>query len=72
MNSKMRGMRHNLKTAIEAVRHGLPQALYIEGHNPLTLLHSALSEGLHELPDDECLKMAADIRLVITEPGRSA
>ena len=55
------------KTAIEAVRHGLPQALYIEGHNPLTLLHSALSEGLHELPDDECLKMAADIRLVITE-----
>jgi len=55
------------KTAIEAVRQGLPPALYIEGHNPLTLLHSALSEGLHELSDDECLKMAVDVRLILTE-----
>lgn len=55
------------KLAIDTIKKSLPQALYIEGHNPLTLLHSALSEGLHELSDDKCLEMAADVRLVLTE-----
>jgi hypothetical protein len=31
--------------AVEAVKHGIPQALLINGHNPLTLLHSALPEA---------------------------
>lgn len=34
--------------------------------NPLTLLHQPLSEGLHDLTDEECLQQAADIRIVLT------
>ncbi len=31
----------------------IPAVLLIDGHNPLTLLHDLLSEGIHELDDDE-------------------
>ena len=41
--------------AIESVKHGIPEVLLVSGHNPLTLLHSALSAGLHEQEDEECL-----------------
>lgn len=54
-------------TAIEKVKAGIPQSLLIDGHNPLTLLHDALSEGLHELTDEECLDLARSIRLVLVE-----
>jgi len=53
--------------AVEAVKHGIPQALLIKGHNPLTLLHSALSEGLHNQTDEQCLQRATDIRVVMAE-----
>ncbi len=55
-------------TAIEQIRHGIPDVLLIDGqHNPLTLLHSALSEGLHANTDAECLEIAQAIRVVLTE-----
>jgi hypothetical protein len=41
--------------------------LLIDGHNPLTLLHTALSEGLHAQSDEDCLEFASDIRVVMTE-----
>lgn len=53
--------------AVDSIKHGIPQALMIQGANPLTLLHSALSEGLHAGTDEECLELATDIRLVLTE-----
>ena len=53
--------------AVEDVKSAIPQTLLIEGHNPLTLLHSALSEGLHARTDEECLEMATSIRVVLTE-----
>lgn len=53
--------------AIDTVKAAIPTTLYIDGHNPLTLLHSALSEGLHAGSDDECLEMATSIRVVLTE-----
>jgi len=53
--------------AINRVKHGLPQVLLINGHNPLTLLHSALSEGLHVTSDEDCLELATSIRVVLTE-----
>lgn len=55
------------KTAIEAIKHGIPESLMVNGQNPLTLLHSALSAGLHDHSDEECLELAADIRVVLTE-----
>jgi hypothetical protein len=54
--------------AIEEIKDGIPSVLLIDSHhNPLTLLHSALSEGLHADTDAECLEIAKDIRLVLTE-----
>lgn len=53
--------------AIEAVKDSIPQSLLIDSHNPLTLLHSALSEGLHAQTDEECLEIASSIRVVMTE-----
>ncbi|MGB8128327.1 MAG: hypothetical protein WCG81_00885 [Candidatus Angelobacter sp.] len=55
------------KTAIDDIKTGLPSVLMIEGHNPLTLLHTALSEGLHEENDKTCLELAQSIRTVLTE-----
>jgi hypothetical protein len=53
--------------AVEGVKHAIPQALLINGENPLTLLHSALSEGLHGKSDEECLEDATNIRIVMAE-----
>lgn len=53
--------------AMEMAKPGLPESLLIDGHNPLGLLHSALSEGVHELKDEECLILAGSIRVVLGE-----
>jgi hypothetical protein len=53
--------------AVEAIKSALPDALQIDGHSPLTLLYAALSKGLHEMSDEECLEKAQAIRLVLTE-----
>jgi len=53
--------------AVESVKHGIPQALLVNGHNPLTPLHSALSEGLHAQTDEECLEIATSIRVVMAD-----
>lgn len=53
--------------AVETVKHAIPQGLLINGHNPLSLLHSALSEGLHAQTDEECLELATSIRVVLNE-----
>jgi hypothetical protein len=53
--------------AIESIKHGLPQMLLIDGHNPLSLLHDALSEGLHAETDEDCLELARSIRAVLFE-----
>jgi hypothetical protein len=54
-------------TAVEAIKHALPQSLFINGYNPLTLLHSALSEGVHEHNDAECLELASSVRTILIE-----
>lgn len=66
---ELEGAKRNsrFKNAIEGVKHGVPPALSIEGTNPLTLLHSALSIGLHGESDEECLAAATDIRVVMAE-----
>jgi hypothetical protein len=53
--------------AVEAVKHGIPQTLLVNGHNPLTLLHGALSEGIHAQTDEECLEIATSIREVMAD-----
>jgi hypothetical protein len=53
--------------AVEGIKGAIPQALLVNGHNPLTLLHKALSTGVHELSDEECLQLAHDVRVVLIE-----
>jgi len=53
--------------AVDSIKHGIPQALLIDGHNPLILLHSALSDGLHARTDQECLELATSIREILTD-----
>ena len=53
--------------AIESVKDSIPQSLLVNGHNPLTLLHSALSEGLHAQTDEQCLELAQAVRVVLAE-----
>jgi hypothetical protein len=53
--------------AIDDIKDVMPESLRIQGHNPLSLLHSALSKGLHAQADDECLAIATSIRVVLTE-----
>jgi hypothetical protein len=53
--------------AIDQVKDAIPESLLIHGQNPLLLLHSALSEWLHAHTDEECLEIAQDIRIVLTE-----
>jgi hypothetical protein len=53
--------------AVESIKHGIPDALLLNGQNPITLLHNALSEGLHAQTDEDCLELAMSIRIVLTE-----
>jgi len=45
----------------------IPAVLLIDGHNPLTLLHDLLSEGIHNLEDSECLERAKEAEIVLCE-----
>ncbi len=47
---------------IELVKDLLPSALRPGDVNPLSAIHSALSEGLHEESDEGCLEYADAIR----------
>jgi len=58
---------HRFNKAIDNVKDAIPQRLLINGQNPLTLLHAALSRGLHNHSDETCLELATDIRLILAE-----
>ena len=53
--------------ALGMAKDVIPESLLIDGHNPIFLLHRALSRGVHELSDEECLKLANTVRLVLGE-----
>lgn len=53
--------------ALGDVKDAVPQSLLINGHNPLLLLHTALSDGLHERTDEHCLEIATSVRVVLAE-----
>jgi hypothetical protein len=50
---------------IVLVKDLLPQSLRPNNFNPLSILHSSLSEGLHSKTDEECLELAESIREVL-------
>ncbi len=58
--------------AVDDIRAAIPDIQLIDGQNPLTLLHKALSKGIHAKTDAECLSLAQDIRIVLTELAERA
>ena len=42
--------------ALKMAKDVMPESLLIDGRSPILLLHHALSRGVHELSDEECLK----------------
>jgi hypothetical protein len=53
--------------SVRRIHHALPDQFLIRGHNPLSLLHAALSEGLHAQSDEDCLSSASAVRTVLAE-----
>jgi hypothetical protein len=55
--------------AIEMLRDiaAIPAVLLIDGHNPLSLLHDLLSEGIHQLNDQECLERSQEAEVILCE-----
>jgi hypothetical protein len=53
--------------SLESIKSAIPKELLIQGQNPFSLLHSALSEGLHASTDEQCLELATSIRWVLFE-----
>ncbi len=53
--------------ALDMAKDAIPESLLITGHSPIKLLHSALSEGVHALSDEECLEYAGSVRIVLGE-----
>ncbi len=53
--------------SVGLVKDAIPQALLVHGHNPLTILHTALSDGLHDRSDEHCLELAHDIRVILAD-----
>ena len=53
--------------ALDMAKDVMPQSLLIDTHNPILLLHRALSRGVHELTDSECLDLASSVRAVLGE-----
>ncbi len=51
--------------SMEKIKTGLPEGLLIGGDNPLNALHGALSVGLHNETDEDCLGYAQAVRLVL-------
>jgi len=56
----------NATDKIELVKDLLPKSLKPENLNPLGILHDALSIGLHNETDEECLDKAEDIKGALT------
>lgn len=50
------------KEKIALVKDMLPPILRPGGMNPLSVLHSVLSEGLHQQSDERCLELAMEVR----------
>lgn len=47
--------------ALDMAKDAMPESLLINGHSPILLLHSALSEGVRALSDEQCLELAGSV-----------
>ena len=58
---------NSFERAVKEIKEAIPPSLRLKGgHNPLTVLYTALSIGVHEDDDSDCLMRARDVRTVLT------
>lgn len=57
---------HVTEKKIELIKDLLPLSLRPNNINPLKILHSALSNGIHNKTDEECMERAEEIKNVLT------
>ena len=57
----------HFKIAVELIGDTIPQALLINGYNPLALLEQAMTKGSYVQRDSDALKLATAIRKILTE-----
>lgn len=62
--TKARGEKR-FSAAVDMIKDGIPEFIKVGGRNPLTMLHDALSVGVHGMTDDECLSIAQDVRVIL-------
>ncbi|MGD2097329.1 MAG: hypothetical protein PVG35_07080 [Desulfobacterales bacterium] len=55
------------KDAVELIGDALPQALLINGYNPLALIDQAISKGSYVDNDADALKLATALRKILSE-----
>jgi len=55
------------RKAVELIKDIIPETLRIRGHNPISLLYGETSVAIHELTDEECLKVADSIRFILSK-----
>ena len=53
--------------AVDIVKDIIPETLRIRSHNPISLLYGETSVAIHELTDEECLKIADSIRFILSK-----
>jgi hypothetical protein len=58
--------------AVDLAANAVPPTLLIDGHNPLSLLRTALTEGNAAKSDDEALEIATSMRIVLQEFAEKA
>jgi hypothetical protein len=57
---------NSFSRSLNAVKDAIPSSLKIMGnHNPLSILHDCLSDGVHNLSDEECLEMDQKARAAL-------
>jgi len=51
-----------MSNRIDIAKRALPPYLMMDGHNPLGAMYGILSEGVHVLSDEECLRRASVVK----------
>lgn len=51
--------------SVKNIEKIIPKVLFVNGANPLSLLHDILSRGVHAESDSKCVELARDVRLVL-------
>ena len=53
--------------AIDNVKDHIPESFKLDGQNPMKIIHSVLSDGIHDKSDGDCLTIAHSVRIVLQD-----